>query len=365
MNFSTKAVMSMHLSSREAIVKKNARLISSNKDLMAKHLWRTKPCRYGLNCTRMETCCGAHFKCEYRTPDCLHMEFCDKGDSCTFYHAHFGTVDEYMKFMGIEFLFNTPEEWMENTKKLQEELDQKMKELSLKIEEKEKENKKEKEEKDKKKDLLRPLTCAPKIVNNAIVEKNNHPLSFTRFCKHMKEDNMCTFSGCTFAHSIEQLVLQTCDKSGCGCNRLHKSDDKIKVAENLLRMKIEPFMTRPAWMNNSYLNILKKEEEFFEEERQYEKGVLSKNSSSNVVVENKYDEENEEDKLVSIPLPDFDDEFKSKYTIRISDDSDDSDDEANEADEADKKTSKYSKFISNYSLAVGSWADDEEDENDW
>ena len=362
MNVSMKAVsfMSMHPSEREAIVKKNARIISSDKELMAKHLWRTKPCRYGLNCTRMETCCGAHFKCEYRTPDCLHMDFCDKGDKCTFYHAHLGTVEEYMKFMGIEFLFNTPEEWMENTQKLQIELEQKMKNLSL-LFEKEKEKEKEKHKVEKyNKDLLRPLTTAPNIVNNSLNEKINHPLSFTRFCRHMKQDKMCTFSNCTFAHSIEQLVLQSCDKNGCHCNRLHQSDDKIKVAENVLRMKIEPFMTRPAWMNNSYLNILKKEEDFLEEEREYERGniIPSPISDFSENKENKYDDEEEDEKLVSIPMPSFDDEFKSKYTIRISNDYEE------EEEEEEEETPDF-KFMSNYSVVVGAWADDKEDENDW
>jgi len=199
------------------LIKKNAHEISSNKELLKRHLWRSNPCKYGLDCKQIETCYDSHFSCEYRPPLCLHLEFCENQKNCKFYHPHMGTIPEYMNYMGISFKYNTPEEWLCNTKKLKEELEKKMKEEKL----------------------------------------------FTRFCKHMKNDKMCMISRCTFAHSIDQLIIYGVD--------FDSVDEKVKFVEKNLWMKIEDFMLRPAWMNNSYLKCLKEQEEFLEKEREYEK----------------------------------------------------------------------------------------------
>jgi hypothetical protein len=239
-------------------IKKNAYAIISNKDLMAKHLWRTKPCMHGLNCHNIETCCGAHFKSEYRIPTCLYQEFCDK-KGCEFYHPHMGTAEQYMDFMGVKFEYNTPEECLSRTEKLQEELKKKQKELN---------------EKFVFAQNTFPLINAPKIENKTGDEKKNDKRAFTRLCRHMKSNRPCKFSGCQFAHSVEQLVLPKCDREKCGCARFHNGDDKVVFAERYLSIKIQDFMMRPAWMNNGFLKAMKEEEDFFEIERQLEKGVI-------------------------------------------------------------------------------------------
>jgi|Laugresu1bdmlbsd_1035121.scaffolds.fasta_scaffold03531_5 hypothetical protein len=263
-------------------VKKNAHAVISNKDLMAKHLWRTKPCKYGLNCRNIETCCGAHFKSEYRVPTCLYQEFCEK-KGCEFYHSHMGTAEQYMDFMGVKFEYNTPEECLSRTQKLQEELKKKQKEL---------------DEKFIFAQNTRPLVVTPKIENKTGEEKKNDDRAFTRLCRHMKSNRPCKFSGCQFAHSIEQLVLPKCDREMCGCTRFHLGEDKAVVAERYLGVKIHGFMLRPAWMNNGFLKAMKQEEDFFEIERQLEKGVSQNESEpqadTQVEVEGKYDESDDE-----------------------------------------------------------------------
>lgn len=310
-------------------VKKNAYRVISDKDLMNKHLWHTKPCKYGLSCSKIETCCGAHFKCEYRVPECLYQEFCEK-KNCDFYHPHMGTEKEYMEFMKIEFQYNTPEECLVDTARLQSELDKKKIELEKKF-------------------LFaqntRPLVNAPVIVNHTQEEKKNDARSFTRMCRHMKSNRPCKFSACTFAHSVEQLVLPTCDRVGCKCLRLHKGEDKTSVAERVLDMKIHSFMTRPTWMNNAYLKELKDQEDFFEIERRTENSV----SISDIQISDfQKEKENEQP--------------EGKY------DEEESDSEPKKTEEIEeiidnKKYFNSSVFDKKYCIVIDNWADEEyEDE---
>jgi len=252
---------------------------------MTKHLWRTKPCVNGLKCRNIETCCGAHFKSEYRVPTCLYQEFCEK-KGCEFYHPHMGTVEQYMDFMGLKFEYNTPEECLSHTQKLQEELKKKQKEL---------------DEKFTFARNTRPLIEVPKIENKTGDEKKNDARAFTRLCRHMKANRPCKFSGCQFAHSVDQLVLPKCDREICGCNRLHSNDDKAIFTERYLGMKIQDFMLRPAWMNNGFMKAMKHEEDFFEIERQLVKGVIleeSQNESEDQV--EKYEPESDSETVLSV-----------------------------------------------------------------
>lgn len=317
-------------------VKKNAYRIISDKDLMNKHLWRTKPCKYGLTCSKIETCCGAHFKCEYRVPVCLYQEFCEK-KNCEFYHAHMGTEKEYMEFMKIEFQYNTPEECLADTARLQSELDKKKIELEKKF-------------------ILaqntRPLVKAPVIVNPTHDEKKNDPRSFTRLCRHMKSNRPCKFSACTFAHSVEQLVLPTCDRTDCTCLRLHKGEDKALVAERVLDVKIHAFMLRPTWMNNAYLKELKDQEEFFEIERRIE----MENSQS--VSEPPQISEPQKESPV-----DQSDQSDGKYDSDEESESEELKTEENEEIDVNKKYFSSPFFDKKYCIVVDSWGDEEyEDE---
>jgi len=252
-----------------------------------------------------------------------------------------GTEKEYMEFMKIEFQYNTPEECLADTARLQAELDKKKIELEKKF-------------------LLaqntRPLTKAPVIVNPTHDEKKSDPRSFTRLCRHMKSNRPCKFSACTFAHSVEQLVLPTCDRVDCTCLRLHKGEDKALVAERVLDVKIHAFMLRPTWMNNAHLKELKDQEDFFEIERRAE----MENSTSSV-----------SEPQISEPQRDLPvEQLDGKYDSDVSDDESESESESeqkkSEENEELDSTKKYFSspfFDKKYCIAVDNWGDEEyEDE---
>lgn len=94
-------------------VQEMARDTASNPEKMKKHLWKTQPCRYGVKCRNMETCCAAHFKDEYHAPLCLHLEFCNRlpKGGCDRFHPHLGSAEGYMEMKGIRFEFKNREEW--------------------------------------------------------------------------------------------------------------------------------------------------------------------------------------------------------------------------------------------------------------
>jgi hypothetical protein len=170
-------------------IKERAHEIFSDKEKLNKYLWKTRVCKYENNCYNPDKCSGAHYLEEYRIPECLHFEFCNK-NGCNYYHAHLGTKEEYMKVFGIKFKKDTKEEF-ENSRKFK------------------------------------------KDVKNC-----------TRLCINMTEEKMCD-KVCTFAHSVDELVLPD--------NSIKDDETKKDAIERIFKIKVHPFMMRESWQNNIFL----------------------------------------------------------------------------------------------------------------
>ena len=87
-----------------------ANKILSNPEALRKHTWKTQLCRYEHKCAHPSECAQVHFLEEYRVPICLFLEFCQKKD-CKMYHPHLGAPQEYIAFMGINKILLPRQQW--------------------------------------------------------------------------------------------------------------------------------------------------------------------------------------------------------------------------------------------------------------
>lgn len=240
---------------RRKEVEKRYYEVMNNKKLLSEYLWKTRPCIHGIKCVNIEKCCGAHFKDEHRIPICLNMEFC-QNTNCNFYHPHKETKDKYLIRMNIDFKYESLQDMFKQLKDHNEKT--KMKNLLP---------------------LYEPYIGIKDIKNNIKDIKNK----FTMFCKNMSSDKKCPYPDCAFAHSINQLVINNCDY-------YNDTNKKTKIAEEILKIKIEPFMFKDESENNEYLFMLKQHQDFILE--------LKKEEDENrdfIIQINKEEDEKEKD----------------------------------------------------------------------
>lgn len=196
---------------------KKAREIMSDPELLRQHLYRTRKCFNGLSCSNKEKCQGAHFLSEYRLPLCLKMEYC-YDTKCQHFHEGKQEKEDYMVSQGISFEYNTEEDY--------------------------------------KKSLLKPISTPSLTSKHSRINK----LCNTQLCLFVKEDSPCKRNGCSFAHSIDDLVLPQCEyKDSCikkNCQNYHPFDNKLEKAKSILKMDILSYYLRQSYENSTYYMML-------------------------------------------------------------------------------------------------------------
>jgi hypothetical protein len=299
----------------------NANKIMQNQQLLQQHMWKTKPCNFGVNCTReLSECAGAHFLEEYRVPVCLFLHMCNKKD-CTMYHPNLGSGQQYITFMEIDKALPSHEKWL--TLKTQRDIVIKGAKHTI-----------------SNSDLLRAhlmktrpcfhgVKCKNKECSGAhfldeyrlpiclylefchensckafhphlaktkeqFMQENNinlpirkvrqdrgdmlplrerntqadikhvaHIKSNTALCSYVKADSKCKKSGCSFAHSVDDLVLPfPVGEVSIEAKRV--------MAEQFMKKKIPDFFMNPSHMNSEYLGMMKKQIDLVDDLRRQE-----------------------------------------------------------------------------------------------
>lgn len=229
--------------SRRVEVQKMAHEVSTNPELLKKHLYKTQPCRNGVGCGNKEKCPAAHFADEYRAPVCLHLEFCNK-DGCDRYHPHMGTVEGYMAFKGIRFEFATRAEWEKSAAEPVEKKDHRPRRDFRR-------KRTVADLTDEEKERMFPIGQGGKL--QPTPKREHDPRRNTKMCRHASDENMCPHMDCGFAHSLDELVLPVCPRKECACPIHHDGQDRTESAKRILKIEIESWMLRPAEQNNSGL----------------------------------------------------------------------------------------------------------------
>jgi hypothetical protein len=202
---------------RDNIVK-CAKYTISNSELLREHLTKTRQCFHGNKCKK-ESCSGAHYLEEYRLPICLYLEFCQE-KSCKAFHPHSGkTKEQFMQENNIKL----PSKKLQmDTKPLSE---------------------------------LNKLAIPSKQIVNA---KAN-----TMLCSFVKDKFTCKRTGCSYAHSIHDLILPF-NTDGMS------PEKKRENAERIFKKKIPDYFMNPSYMNSEYLKTMKKQVDLVDELRQDE-----------------------------------------------------------------------------------------------
>jgi len=290
-----------------------AKKIVANKEALAQHLFRTQKCRHGIRCNRKETCVGAHFANEYRVNICLHLQYCNRPE-CEKYHPNLGSVDGYLIAFGIKFEYKSKEEWIAATSKKPYPVVSMASSSSSSSGSSMTPAPSVLEEPNAKRQRtfvqgtfartfahshpnLAPLTNAHKINRSAV--QVDHRIN-TRLCSKMTEGSPCQYHGCTYAHSIDQLVLRKCEHQGCECKALHGGEEKIKAVERIFG-PVQEFMKRETRFNNvkemaAFQAKIKEQENFHNLiEDQTEVGSICEMMSKTKIEEEAQDEEDEDE----------------------------------------------------------------------
>ena len=303
-----------------AVIIFNANKIMKNQELLQKHMWKSKPCHFGVACNKdISECPAAHFLEEFRVPICLYLHMCNKQD-CHMYHPNMGTADEYIKFMGIDKVLPTHENWcstkarrdnivkcakytISNSELLREHLmktrqcfhgskcknkqscsgahyleeyrlpiclylefcqeksckafhpnsgktkEQFMQENNIKLPSK-------KLHMDTK-PLTEPNEQA--IPSKQIVNSKAN----TILCSFVKDKSTCKRTACSFAHSIQDLILPF-NTDGMSLEK------KREMVERMTKKKVPDFFMNPSHMNSEYLKMMKKQVDLVDELKQNE-----------------------------------------------------------------------------------------------
>lgn len=156
-----------------------ARAFMADKERLRQHLYRTRACQNGEECKNKETCQNAHFLDECRIPVCLFLNFCDE-QGCQYFHPNRETKEMFLADKCPKFKYSSQSAY-ERCKNEREKI------LSL----------------------LRPLSGPnPLAVPNPVQTVQN---AKTKFCSFVKEKKMCEKMSCSFAHSIDDLILKGCE----------------------------------------------------------------------------------------------------------------------------------------------------------
>lgn len=180
-----------------------AKALMSDKERLCQHFYRTSPCQNGEKCHEKETCQNAHFSDEYRLPICLFFDFCEDRD-CKYFHPERDSKEKFnpsFKFSSAEFkereaMIKKRESIMEPLRPLRQ---------------------------------RNPLAVPPK----AFKEK-------TRLCGFVKARSMCRKGGCTFAHSLEELIVPGSFSS------LQEKKEYVESTTGI----VEDYYLRPSYKNS-------------------------------------------------------------------------------------------------------------------
>jgi hypothetical protein len=90
-----------------------------------------------------------------------------------------------------------------------------------------------------------------------------HVKSNTALCSYVKADSKCKKSGCSFAHSVDDLVLPfPVGEVSIEAKRV--------MAEQFMKKKIPDFFMKPSHMNSEYLGMMKKQVDLVDDLRRQE-----------------------------------------------------------------------------------------------
>ena len=152
----------------------SARAFMADKERLRQHIYRTRACPNGAECKNKEGCQNAHFLEEYRIPICLFLNFCDEAD-CHYFHPTREAREKFLSEKAPTFKYVNYEEYCRNVA-----------------------------DKEKRLYLVRPLVGPnPLAVASPVKMAGN---ARTKFCSFVKDKKMCAKMGCTYAHSVEELV---------------------------------------------------------------------------------------------------------------------------------------------------------------
>jgi len=255
---------------RRDLVVKGAKHTIANSHLLREHLLKTRPCFHGLKCKNKESCSGAHFLDEYRLPICLYLEFCQE-KACKTFHPHLGkTKEQFMEENNIK-LPTRKNDFQSTTMPLSG----------------------------------RNPNSAPQQV---IVPKTN-----TALCSFVKAESKCKRAGCTFAHSLIDLVLP----SQMGQMNDVSLEKKREMVERIMMKKIPDFFMNPSYMNSDYLKMMKKQVELVDELREIEnvENVGNGDEKYGDQDENDQDEKNIEEILQEIEQEQAKEEFLAELEM--------------------------------------------------
>lgn len=242
------------MNNRAKAVFERASLISSNPQLMSKHIEKSKFCRYSP--CKNDKCNFAHNMQEFKPPHCLYEEFCPN-KNCQMFHPS-ENVNEYMKRVNI---IPPVQKTLERTKFCRH----------------------------------NPCTNEKCTFAHTIEEYNPPPCVYKNFCKnvkctlfhigretleeYMKKYNItptppkspekekktictkmcsnmsctipCTKKDCGFAHSIKELVPINCVSTNCKnseCIYYHNGQDIVDYAKKMGTV-LQDFMFRDVSSN--------------------------------------------------------------------------------------------------------------------
>lgn len=180
-----------------------AKLLIEDKERLRQHFYRTIPCKYGEKCLEKETCQNAHFTNEYRLPICPFLNFCEDS-SCKNFHPE---RDVKEKFYPL-FKFSSVEEFLKREEEMAP---------------------------------LRPLINRNLKAIPSYFQKDRKKEK-TKFCDFVKPKSMCRKAGCSYAHSLEELVI--------GCDSFTSLEEKKAFVEATTGKSVPYYYLRPAYKNS-------------------------------------------------------------------------------------------------------------------
>lgn len=281
---------------RKDFVIQGAKHTIANPELLREHLWKTRPCFKGIKCKEMEKCGGAHFIEEYRVPICLYLEFC-REKNCKAFHPHSGkTKEQFMQENNVKL---PSSEYKKNLKKNTS-------------------------------PLFEPNPQAIPSVKQISNTKTN-----TYLCSFVKENSKCKRPSCSFAHSVEDLVLPV-STNGISL------EEKRKLAEKIMKKQIPDVYMKPSYMNSTYLAMMMKNTQMIDEMRKEEDGNIDGDIDDDKNIEEILDvideEQAKEDFLLDVEMMEIEMELSEffPYEENKYDDEDDKEDDKEDDNEDDE-----------------------------
>ena len=246
-----------------------AKALMSDKERLRQHFYRTSPCQNGEKCHEKETCQSAHFSDEYRLPICLFFDFCEDRD-CKYFHPERDSKEKFIplfKFSSAEF-----------------------KEREVMVE--------------KRESIMEPLR--PLRQRNPLAVPPKAFKEKTRLCGFVKTRSMCRKGGCTFAHSLEELIVS---------DSFSSLQEKKEYVESTTGKIVEDYYLRPSYKNSVERKRENDELKFVMMMRAEENGEKYEETEEPEETQYDEDDENIEEVLQEIQM----DEHKEQFLCEMDD----------------------------------------------